>query len=97
MFSRALWKWEGGAGTLGRTAGSVVSENTSLSGQGKNLLDPVSIFISILMHGSTFDSNYAATQTDLSKLQGEEEKRRLHLQKNKNSLLQGKCLEPARA
>lgn len=40
------------------------------------------------MHGSIFDTDYAAMQTDLSKLQGKEEKRRLLLQ-NKNCQLQG--------
>lgn len=88
IFSRAVWKWEGGAGTLGRTTGAAVSENTSLSGQGKKLLDPVGIFTSNLMHGSIFDTNYAATQTDLSKLQGKEDKRRLILQ-NQSCQLQG--------
>lgn len=55
---------------------------------GKKLLDPVGIFTSNLMHGSIFDTDYAATQTDLSKLQGKEEKRRLLLQ-NKSCQLQG--------
>ena len=59
---------------------------------GKKLLDPVGIFISNLMHGSIFDTDYAAMQTDLSKLQGEEEKRRLPLPNNKNCLLQGNLL-----
>lgn len=55
----------------------------------KKLLDPVGIFISNLMHDSICDTDYAAMQTDLSKLQGEEEKRRFPLQ---NCLLQGNLL-----
>lgn len=58
---------------------------------GKKLLDHVGIFISNLMRGSILDTNYAAMQTDLSKLQGEEEKRKIPFQ-NKGCLLQGNLL-----
>lgn len=68
IFSRAVWKGEGGAGT----AGAAVSESTSVAIQGKKLLDHVGIFISNSMRGSILDTNYAAMQSDLSKLQGEE-------------------------
>lgn len=43
------------------------------------------------MRGSILDTNYAAMQTDLSKLQGEEEKRKIPLQ-NKGCLPQGNLL-----
>lgn len=50
------------------------------------------VFLSNVMHGSIFDTNYTAMQSDLNKLQQEEEKRRLPLQKGKNCLLQGSLL-----
>lgn len=93
IFSRAVWKREGGAGT----AGPVVSARTSAAIQGeKKLLDHVGIFISNSMRGSILDTNYAAMQSDLSKLQGEEEKRKIPLTEQ-GLPSPGKPLEPAGA